>query len=72
MLRVLSCFFLMKLRMKRCVDAKGEYIKEEKNKLTFFSSIKLLYVTWGHITEISSFALITSFFLRDANERNTR
>ena len=27
---------------------------------------------WGHMTEISSFALITSFFLRDANERNTR
>ena len=28
--------------------------------------------TWGHMTEISSFALITSFFLRGANERNTR
>ena len=26
----------------------------------------------GHMTEISSFALITSFFLRGANERNTR
>ena len=30
MLRVLSCsFFFMKIRMKRCVDAKGEYIKGE-------------------------------------------
>ena len=26
----------------------------------------------GHMTEISSFALIKSFFLRGANERNTR
>ena len=30
MLRVLSCpFFFMKIRMKRCVDAKREYIKGE-------------------------------------------
>ena len=30
MLRVLSgCFFFMKIQMKRCVDAKGEYIKGE-------------------------------------------
>ena len=31
-----------------------------------------LEMTWGHMTEISSFALITSFFLRGANKRNTR
>ena len=30
------------------------------------------HATRGHMTEISSFALITSFFLRGANERNTR
>ena len=30
MLRVLSCsFFFMKIRMKRCVDAKREYTKGE-------------------------------------------
>ena len=29
MLRVLSCSFFMKIQMKRCVDAKGEYIKGE-------------------------------------------
>ena len=29
MLRVLSGSFIMKIRMKRCVDAKGEYIKGE-------------------------------------------
>ena len=28
--------------------------------------------TMGHMTHISSFALITSFFLRGANERNSR
>ena len=28
--------------------------------------------TRGHMTDISSFALITSFFLRGANEQNTR
>ena len=26
---VMFVFFLMKIRMKRCVDAKGEYIKGE-------------------------------------------
>ena len=46
MLRVLWCsFFFMKIRMKRCVDAKGEPIKREKSKISFFSSIKLLYIT---------------------------
>ena len=34
--------------------------------------IHFICQTWGHMTEISSFALITSFFLRGANERNTR
>ena len=29
MLRVLSAFLFMKIRMKRCVDAMGEYIKGE-------------------------------------------
>ena len=29
MLRVLSCSFFTKIRMKHCVDAKGEYIKGE-------------------------------------------
>ena len=26
---VVFCFFFMKIRMKRCVDAEGEYIKGE-------------------------------------------
>ena len=28
---VVVLFFFMKIRMKRCVDAKGEYIKGETN-----------------------------------------
>ena len=44
-LGVVVFFFFTKIRMKRCADAKGEYIKGETNKMTFFSSIKLLYVT---------------------------
>ena len=43
---VVVFFFFMKIRIKRCADAKEEYIKgKNRNKMTFFSSIKLLYAT---------------------------
>ena len=43
MVRVLSCsFFFMEIRIKRCVDAKGDTSKRKQNKMIFFSSLKLL------------------------------
>ena len=42
MLRVLSCpFFFMKIRMKRCVDVKREYIKGETKSNDLFSFNKI-------------------------------
>ena len=45
MLRVLSCSFFMKIRMKRYVDVKGEYIKGEtkSNDFFFFNKIALCH-----------------------------
>ena len=56
-----------------CEDENVLDVRKKSQKFGFFVYfISVAVQSWGHMTDISSFALINEFFLRGATERNTR